>query len=94
MERMGELRSEDQEAAKELLMSDEFLRGDAYANRVVETGKADNGTEVDLGDFLVARSAFIMEAVAREKLSKIDPETVKVVSGVAPNLEKYTEGGK
>lgn len=94
MERVGELRSQDQEAARELLNSDPYLSADAYSKRVVETGKSDNGTDVDLGDFLVARSAYIMGELAREKMSKIDPEMVKVVESVRPDLEKYTEGGK
>lgn len=94
MERQGELRPQDQEAAMELLNSDPYLSEDGYAKRVVETGKADNGIDVDLGDFLAARSAFIMQELAREKLSKINPETVSVASSARPDLEKYIEGGK
>ena len=94
MERTSELRSEDQEVARELLNSDPYLKEDSYAQRVVETGRSDNGTEVDLGDFLVARSTFIMGELAREKMSKINPEMVRAVSGVRPDLEKYTVGGK
>ena len=91
MERMSELRNEDQKAAMELLQSDEFLRNDSSAQRVVETGKADSGIQVDLGEFLAARGAFIRQEVARAKLSKINPEMVRVVTGVRPDVEKYTE---
>ena len=92
MERMGELRPEDQNAARDLLMADAFLRNDPYAQRVVETGKADNELSIDVGDFLAARSAYIQQELAKEKLSKINPEMVTVVSSVRPDLEKYAEG--
>ena len=62
------LRPEDQEAAKALLSESPLLMSDTYAKQVVETGKADNGKEIDVGDFLAARLAVLEEAVAQGKL--------------------------
>lgn len=47
-----------------------------------------------MGEFLVARSAVIMQELAKEKLSKINPETVSVASSVRPDVERFMEGGK
>jgi len=82
------LRPEDQEAAMNLINASEFLREDDYAKEVVESGKADSGAEVDLGNFLAAR-----EAILRLKSIEVgDPKAYKkaiAVPAVRGDLEKY-----
>ncbi len=79
-------------AARELLAeSDPVLRDDAYANSVVDSGgwSTEAGIYVpDLGDFLHARQLHLQSEVAKAKLMGYSPETVRVVSSVAPDKEK------
>lgn len=83
--------NEERAAAREILMNDEYLRSDAYAQRVVERGVADSGVQVNLKEFLNGRRAFIEQQVAGVRLSRINPETVQIVSTVRPDIEKYLE---
>jgi hypothetical protein len=83
------LRPVDQEAARVLMGEHPLLSHDGYAKKVVETGKADNGEDVDLGNFLAAR-AVVLEA---ETLKKKDPKAfmaAMAISSVRGDLEDKT----
>jgi hypothetical protein len=95
VEQTEEPRSEDQESAIELVKEDEILNKDACAIEVTETWKLPNGQPVkNFEDFFIARKGYLMREIGIEKMSKIDPEMVRVVTGVRADLEKYIEGGK
>lgn len=87
MESETGLNSKDKEAAMALLNEHPLLSHDPYAKRVVETGVADTGKPVDIGNFLVARKAILeMEAMKSKDQAAYD---AAVVYSVRPDKEKY-----
>lgn len=88
-----EVRSEDQDAAYELLNEHPLLSEDSYAKRVVaEGGKVDNGKVVDIGNFLAARAAVLEQYKVEEKVAavkELDPEAYEVAHSVRPDFERH-----
>ena len=77
----------DQEAARALINEHPLLCHDNYAKRVVETGVADNGKPIDIGDFLAARGAILeMDAVKRKNPAAYD---AAVIHSERPDLENW-----
>jgi hypothetical protein len=77
----------DQEAARALVSQHPLLREDDYTKRVIETGIADNGKPVDIGDFLAARGAILEMDAVREK--NPDAYDAAVVHSKRPDLENW-----
>lgn len=95
MEQAGP-RPEDTAAAMELINSNELLSKDPYAKRVVESGVADNGQVIDIGNFLAARQAFLEQRKAEVQLAASERKDrtsydAAVISSVAPELESAWE---
>lgn len=85
------LNPNDQEAAMALLNEHPLLSHDPYAKRVVETGVADTGKPVDIGNFLAARKAFLeMEAAKQKDANAYDAAVINVINSVRPDLENKT----
>lgn len=81
---------EDKEAMKSLLNSYPILSHDPYAQRVVETGVADNGKPVtQMEDFLKIRAAIVEAEIMREKNPEIY-DAAMAVSSVRGDLEDKT----
>ena len=81
----------EQQAAFDLIRGSEILKNDPYARRVVESGKADSGIEVDLGDFLAAREAVLQLDSAEQKVAAAksrNPQAWEVANSVRPDLEE------
>lgn len=76
----------DQEAAIALLNEHPLLSHDDYARRVIDTGVADNGKQVDIGDFLAARGAILEIDAVRKK--NPDAYDAAVINSVRPDQEK------
>lgn len=83
----------DQKAARELLEGSATLKNDDYAKRVLNNGGvADNGSRVDIGNFLAGREAYLENdeqqmAAVKER----DPEAVKaamLVHSIKPEIER------
>jgi hypothetical protein len=85
--------SEDMKAAWELFESSDVLRNDEYAREVLEKGgETKMAGKVDIGHFLAAREAILMDdGPARERLQSIDEEAVRaamVVHSQKPEEEE------
>jgi hypothetical protein len=86
-------RPEDTEAAMALINEHPLLNQDPYAKRVAESGTADNGEPIDIGNFLAARAAFLEKESAETRLAASERKDKKsydvaVVSSVRPDLEE------
>jgi hypothetical protein len=86
-------RNEDIEAAANLIDEHPLLRMDPYAERVAKSGLADNGEPVDVGNFLVARAAFLEKQTAEVRLAASETKDKKsydaaVISSERPDLEE------
>lgn len=86
-------RPEDTEAAMALINEHPLLKEDSYTKRVIETGLADNGKPIDIGDFLAARSAVLEIKAAADRMDEIkiknfDAYDAAVINSVRPDLEK------
>jgi hypothetical protein len=86
-------RPEDREAATGLVNEHPLLRHDLYAKRVVESGFADNGEPVDVGNFLAARIAFLEKTDAEVRLAAAEGRDkasydAAVIHSVRPDLEE------
>jgi hypothetical protein len=86
-------RPEDMSVARAMLESSEVLKNDAYARRVLENGGVtDNGSRPDIGDFLAAREAVLMNDEMRLKeMTTATPEALReamVVHSEDPTYEQ------
>jgi len=86
-------REVDVEAAMELINNNAFLSRDPYAKRVAESGTADNGEPVDVGNFLAARAAILEKWDAEARLAAAEGKDrqaykVAVTNSVKPEVER------
>lgn len=86
-------RSENTEAAMQLINEHKFLREDPYAKRVAESGTADNGEVVDIGNFLAARAAWLEKEDSEVRLAAAEAKDKKsydvaVIASDRPDLEE------
>jgi hypothetical protein len=81
-------RPEDVEAAKALMQEDPLLSRDPYTQRVVETGTADNGEVIDIGNFLSARSAVLKKWKAEAQLAAAERKDHKSYDAAVVNAER------
>jgi hypothetical protein len=84
---------EDVGAAMELINNHSLLSQDLYAKRVTKSGTADNGEPIDVGDFLVARAAWLEKEEAEVRLAAAEGKNKKsydaaVISSIAPEHEE------
>ena len=86
----------EQKEALNLMNEDPFLKEDSLTREVVFSGGKYNGQEIDLGNFLDARRAWLERNKLEEILKTVkikDPSSyeVAVVSSVRPDLERNIE---
>ena len=85
-------RPEDIQAAMALINENPLLSRDPYAKRVAESGQADNGETVDVGDFLSSRVAVLEKWDAEARLLASERKNKRaydaaVISSERPDLE-------
>ena len=89
-------RPEDFKAARKMLEEDEWIKNDPVAKKVLENeGMTEAGYEVDIGDYLAARSALLEKneekMAAMEKKNPDAYRAAMVVHSVRPEAEKWLE---
>lgn len=92
IERPDELTEKQAEALD--LIKGTKLEGDEYTLRVIHSGRADSGVEVDLDTFLPLRElaidSAVMAARVTAKMSE-NPDAWEVANSVKPDVEKYLD---
>jgi len=95
--REGSNRPQDFEAARKLLEEDKWIKDDPVAKKVLEDeGMTEAGYEVDIGDYLAARSAHLEKNEEKmAAMEKKNPEAYRaaamVVHSVPPEIENKLE---
>lgn len=88
MENSSPWPAEDLEIANMIINESPLLNKDPYTQRVLATGKFDNGEEVVLGNFLTAREAILKKWQAEAQIAAAERKDRKAYDAAVINSER------